>query len=94
MATRSAAFSLPLRSFTRNKHTVPSEAYTNASKREDPAVQSSPEDLTPSERHALESALRVDQAGEIAANYIYKGQMTVLGRDRQVGNLIQACFLK
>jgi len=37
----------------------------------------------------LESALRVDQAGEIAANYIYKGQIAVLGRDRQVGSLIR-----
>ncbi|QRW27644.1 ubiquinone biosynthesis monooxygenase COQ7 [Rhizoctonia solani] len=31
----------------------------------------------------LEAALRVDQAGEVAANYIYMGQMAVLGSDRR-----------
>ena len=38
---------------------------------------------------ALESAIRVDHAGEIAANYIYRGQMAVLGGDRIVGPVIQ-----
>lgn len=80
------------KSLTRATHTLPSKAYTDAVKREDSAVQSTPEDLTLSERHVLESALRVDQAGEIAANYIYKGQMAVLGRDPQVGNLIRVCL--
>jgi ubiquinone biosynthesis monooxygenase Coq7 len=31
----------------------------------------------------------VDQAGEIAANWIYRGQFAVLGRDPRVGPLIQ-----
>jgi len=52
-------------------------------------VRDTPNDLTPSERVVLDSALRVDQAGEIAANYIYKGQMAVLGRDPHLGSLIQ-----
>jgi len=33
--------------------------------------------------------LRVDQAGEVAANYIYKGQLAVLQRDRATAALIQ-----
>jgi len=81
------------KSLTRAIHSLPSKAYTDA-KRGDSAVQSTPDDLTLSERHVLESALRVDQAGEIAANYIYKGQLAVLGRDLQVGNLIRVCFGK
>lgn len=35
------------------------------------------------------SALRVDHAGEVAANWIYRGQMAVLGKDPQSGPLIQ-----
>lgn len=41
------------------------------------------------ERATLNSAIRVDQAGEVAANWIYKGQMAVLGRDPTVGRVIQ-----
>lgn len=37
----------------------------------------------------LDAVLRVDHAGELAANWIYRGQMAVLGGDRQVGPLIQ-----
>jgi len=55
----------------------------------EPGLQTTPLDLTDSERETLEIALRVDQAGEIAANYIYKGQMAILGRDKQMGPLIQ-----
>ena len=33
--------------------------------------------------------VRVDQAGEIGANWIYKGQMAVLGKDKKVGPIIQ-----
>lgn len=54
-----------------------------------PALTSTPSGLTQRQRVVLDSALRVDQAGEIAANYIYKGQMAVLGQDPTVGSLIQ-----
>jgi ubiquinone biosynthesis monooxygenase Coq7 len=54
-----------------------------------PATHETPSDLTRPEREALEAALRVDQAGEVAANYIYMGQLAVLGRDPRVGPLIQ-----
>ncbi|CAG8472021.1 1225_t:CDS:2 [Diversispora eburnea] len=33
--------------------------------------------------------IRVDQAGEIGANWIYKGQIAVLGKDKKVGPVIQ-----
>ncbi|KAJ3077475.1 ubiquinone biosynthesis monooxygenase Coq7 [Quaeritorhiza haematococci] len=33
--------------------------------------------------------LRVNHAGEIGADYIYRGQLAVLGRDKKVGPLIQ-----
>jgi ubiquinone biosynthesis monooxygenase Coq7 len=54
-----------------------------------PATHETPIDLTRPEREALEAALQVDQAGEVAANYIYMGQLAVLGRDPRVGPLIQ-----
>lgn len=48
-----------------------------------------PENLTPRQREVLTQALRVDQAGELAANTIYQGQHWVLGQDRKVGEVIQ-----
>jgi hypothetical protein len=44
----------------------------------------------------LDDILRVDHAGEVAANYIYKGQMSVLGNDScravlQVGLAVIPC---
>jgi ubiquinone biosynthesis monooxygenase Coq7 len=53
------------------------------------SFKTSPLDLTRAQREALDSALRVDQAGEIAANWIYKGQMVVLGHDPRLRSLIQ-----
>lgn len=54
-----------------------------------PATHETPADLTRPEREGLEAALRVDQAGEVAANYIYMGQLAILGKDPRVGGLIQ-----
>lgn len=68
---------------------LPSAIYLEASTSHDPAITTSPEDLSPSQRNALDSALRVDQAGEIAANYIYAGQMAVLGSHKVAGPIIQ-----
>lgn len=68
--------------------TYPSIAYTNPTTADDRATTSVPT-LTASQHKCLDQALRVDQAGEIAANYIYQGQMAVLGRDKVVGPLIQ-----
>ncbi|KAG8737243.1 hypothetical protein FRC12_017221 [Ceratobasidium sp. 428] len=66
-----------------------SSAYTDQKPPFSPATHETPTDLTRPERETLEAALRVDQAGEVAANYIYMGQVAVLGRDPRVGPLIQ-----
>lgn len=90
MLSRSAVFSWPLtRTFTRTAQQLPSKAYTDVLRSDYFAVNSTPPDLKPSERNILDSALRIDQAGEIAANHIYRGQMAVLGHDRKLGTILQ-----
>ncbi|KDQ59416.1 hypothetical protein JAAARDRAFT_205469 [Jaapia argillacea MUCL 33604] len=80
----------PCRFASRNlATTAPSSVYFDETKSNDPAVSTTPPDLTPAQRHILDSALRVDQAGEVAANWIYRGQMAVLGRDPRTGPIIQ-----
>jgi 3-demethoxyubiquinol 3-hydroxylase len=69
-----------------------SKAYTDVNGSHEAAVSSTPQGLSSSQREALESALRVDQAGELAADWIYRGQLAVLKRDRVAGPLIQVCF--
>ena len=69
-----------------------SAAYTDPLRCDGPAANTTPSNLTPQQREILDSALRVDQAGEIAANWIYKGQHLVLGRDASTGPLIQVIF--
>jgi demethoxyubiquinone hydroxylase (CLK1/Coq7/Cat5 family) len=49
-------------------------------------------DLSPYERTVLDNTLRVDHAGEVAANYIYRGQMSVLGND-DCRVVLQVAFL-
>jgi ubiquinone biosynthesis monooxygenase Coq7 len=66
-----------------------SAAYTHSQQKGNPAITTTPHNLTPQQREALDSALRVDQAGEVAANWIYKGQLFILGRDPSAGRLIQ-----
>ena len=67
----------------------PSAVYTDSARTQEASTSSTPHDITEQQRHALDAALRVDQAGEVAANYIYMGQLAVLGRDRVAGPLIQ-----
>ena len=69
---------------------LPSSIYLDSARAQDPAVTTTPQEVSPQLRHALESALRVDQAGELAANWIYKGQHDVFSRDPKLGPLIQA----
>ncbi|KAI1788445.1 COQ7 protein [Ganoderma leucocontextum] len=66
-----------------------SAAYLDATLANDAAVTTTPKHISSNLRHDLESALRVDQAGELAANYIYMGQHHVLGRHPVTGPLIQ-----
>ncbi|EIM90509.1 COQ7 protein [Stereum hirsutum FP-91666 SS1] len=68
---------------------LPSDAYFDPSRSGHPSTSSTPEYLTEEQREAIDIALRVDQAGEIAANYIYRGQHAVLGRDPKLGPLVQ-----
>lgn len=56
---------------------------------QDAATTESPRGLTAEQKEILDAAIRVDQAGEVAANWIYKGQLAVLGRDPKAGPLIQ-----
>jgi len=67
----------------------PSSVYLDPTRSNELSFNTSPLDLTPAQREALDSALRVDQAGEIAANWIYKGQMAVLGHDPKLRVTIQ-----
>jgi len=45
--------------------------------------------LSEEQRALLEEMIRVDQAGELGANWIYRGQYAVLGSDKKVGPLLQ-----
>ncbi|KAF9451219.1 COQ7 protein [Macrolepiota fuliginosa MF-IS2] len=66
-----------------------SSVYLDQTQSKHPAVSTTPGNITEEQRAALDAALRVDQAGEVAANWIYMGQMAVLGRDPKTGTLIQ-----
>ncbi|KAH7915967.1 COQ7-domain-containing protein [Hygrophoropsis aurantiaca] len=73
---------------TRTLSTRASAFYTDPLQDQHVAVSTTPT-VTLEQRHILDTALRVDHAGEIAANWIYHGQMAVLGRDPMVAPLIQ-----
>lgn len=70
--------------------TPPSAAYLAATRVDDESTMGTPEYLSPAQRETLASAIRVDQAGEVAANWIYRGQMAILGKDVVAGPVIQA----
>lgn len=70
------------------KRSLASHAYTDPKNSSHVSVTTT-SDLRRSDRTTLEKAIRVDHAGEIAANFIYRGQMAVLGRDKKVGPVIQ-----
>lgn len=65
-----------------------SDAYFSPQIRENSSTSSTPR--LPTELQAcLDSAIRVDQAGELAANWIYRGQMAVLANHKEAGPIIQ-----
>ena len=80
---------LPRRIAARMQTTLASAAYTEPSQPSTAMTSSTPGDLTPQQREVLSRAIRVDQAGEVAANTIYEGQLLVLGRDPKYGPLIR-----
>jgi demethoxyubiquinone hydroxylase (CLK1/Coq7/Cat5 family) len=60
-----------------------------------PGVSTFPSlDISPEQREILDDALRVNQSGEITVNWMYRGQVTVLGHDPRVGSLIQVSHLE
>jgi ubiquinone biosynthesis monooxygenase Coq7 len=75
----------PLRAFSTASSAYTSPSTTTANS----AAQTTPAGLSKSQRECLDRAIRVDQAGEVAANWIYAGQLSVLGRDKVAGPLIQ-----
>ena len=52
-------------------------------------IETKAQTLDPQQKAILSQMLRVDQAGEIGANFIYKGQMDVLGKDASFASLGQ-----
>lgn len=74
--------------FSRTYASQASSVYTDPRRTPDAATKGTPHDLTPADRLTIDRALRVDQAGEIAANWIYRGQYFVLGKDKETGPLI------
>jgi len=73
--------------------TPPSAKYFAGTRVDDESTMDTPEYLSPAQRETLTSAIRVDQAGEVAANWIYRGQMAILGKDAVAGPVIQASNL-
>ena len=71
----------------------PSTVYIAATRVDDESTMDTPGHLSPAQRETLASAIRVDQAGEVAANWIYRGQMAILGKDMVAGPVIQASSL-
>ncbi|KAG0256683.1 hypothetical protein DFQ27_005543 [Actinomortierella ambigua] len=53
------------------------------------ASEQKPLRLSREQRAMLAEMIRVDQAGELGANWIYRGQYAVLGSDKKVGPLLQ-----
>jgi ubiquinone biosynthesis monooxygenase Coq7 len=86
---RGLSYTMQLRQTYSTTFSLASSRYTDSSNLLDPSVTTTPDNINPVQRAALDSALRVDQAGEVAANWIYKGQLLVLGRDPSVGPIIQ-----
>jgi len=70
----------------------PSDAYTQPRSAMDVSVIGTPKNLTRSQLEVLDKSIRVDQAGEVAANWIYRGQLAFLGRDPEVGSIIQTMW--
>src|SRR4051812_39476529 len=78
-----------IRTLASHAYHPPSSPNAHASSSRSPlpatATTSTPADLSPQQRLLIERTIRVDQAGELGANWIYKGQklvMDVLGEKK------------
>lgn len=80
------------RSIASTSAQLPSSRYlqrADTQHRVDTATHETPKSLTKEQRDMLHAAIRIDQAGEVAANWIYKGQLAILGRDPKTGPIIE-----
>ena len=87
---RTRAYAMTRRYVSSMVRNPPSAKYVAETRVDDESTMDTPEYLSPSQRDILTSAIRVDQAGEVAANWIYRGQMAILGKDVVAGPVIQA----
>ncbi|KAF8321824.1 COQ7-domain-containing protein [Clavulina sp. PMI_390] len=81
---RRAPYSSPWRGAAAATSRTASDAYLRK-----PSTRADSPPLSPREKQALDAAIRVDHAGEIAANWIYRGQLAVFQRDPAMAPLIQ-----
>jgi len=77
------------RHITTKANLKPSAIYLYPRTTPNEATLETPSNLSNDQRVILDSAIRVDQAGEVAANAIYAGQLAVLGKDTRAGSLVQ-----
>ncbi|KAG0364063.1 putative ubiquinone metabolism-related protein [Gamsiella multidivaricata] len=75
---------IPASSLNNNSDTATQSSSTSSDTSEVPPLR-----LSKEQRALLEEMIRVDQAGELGANWIYRGQYAVLGSDKKVGPLLQ-----
>ncbi|CAG8530992.1 1124_t:CDS:2 [Ambispora gerdemannii] len=71
----------------RSQHTAAGSS--NDNNPDDNKTRKKSRPLTEHEKSIISSMIRVDHAGEIGADWIYRGQMAVLGKDKVVGPVIQ-----
>ncbi|KAF9109741.1 ubiquinone biosynthesis monooxygenase Coq7 [Mortierella sp. AM989] len=86
-ATRTLTTSATTRQATTTSNSAENNSSNNNSSSSDSSVP--PLRLSKEQRDMLEEMIRVDQAGELGANWIYRGQYAVLGSDKKVGPLLQ-----
>ncbi|KAG8759085.1 hypothetical protein FRC14_006707 [Serendipita sp. 396] len=84
---RQASRSNSIIACARTASTMASSRYLDGP--QDAATLETPKNLSAKQKEALSAAVRIDQAGEIAANWIYKGQYAVLSSDPKTGPVVQ-----
>ncbi|KAF9175292.1 ubiquinone biosynthesis monooxygenase Coq7 [Mortierella sp. AD011] len=95
LLTQPATRTLTTSTVTRQATTSSSSTGNNDSDSPTPSSSSSSDSSVPplrlskEQRDMLAEMIRVDQAGELGANWIYRGQYAVLGSDKKVGPLLQ-----
>ena len=83
------------KSAARFNSNLASSAYTHPSSSINKAIHQTPDSLSAKDRNELESMLRVDHAGEIAANTIYQAQAEMFRRlgDHKTSRMMEVSLL-